>query len=116
MKAPIGSQHGLGKALAVAEIAFDALEWSAGQAAQIGSGPQERSDSMSAGGQFMDQVSADETRSAGNEAVHPAPMLGVYRWHFKPNIPASSTFRSSRTRFHGLSFLEISTSFGALDL
>src|SRR5436309_4267638 len=97
MKAPIGSQHGLGKGLAVAEIAFDALERSARQAAHVGSGPQKRLDAMTAGGQFVHQVSADETRSARNKAVHTAPMLGVYRRYFKPNIPALAAFLSALT-------------------
>src|SRR5258706_15455117 len=92
MKAPIGSKHGLGKGLAVGEIAFDALEWSARQAAHIGSGPQKRFDAMAPGSQFMHKISADETRSAGNKAVHTTPMVGVCPCHFKPNIPAFDLF------------------------
>ena len=73
MKAPIAPAHGLLQPLAVAHVPLDRLESRAGQTSQIGSRPQQRLYSMAAYDQFMHQVRANKSRSAGDEAVHALP-------------------------------------------
>ena len=70
MKTPIAPAQNLLETRSLADVSLDRLKRCAGQAAQIGARPQQRFHSMASCGQFMHQVSADEPRCAGNEAIH----------------------------------------------
>ena len=59
-----------GELFAVVHVAFDPFERHAGQPAGIAAGPEQGLDAMTVGDQFVDEIGADEARSAGDEAVH----------------------------------------------
>src|SRR6185436_100384 len=50
--------------------AFDAFEAGAMEAADVGGGPEQGADLMTAGVEGVDEVGADKTRGAGDKAVH----------------------------------------------
>src|SRR6185503_4078079 len=81
METPVATAHRAREAVAVRDIAGDALHFSAGQAASVGIRTEQRLDAMATGIEFVNEVRADETRGAGDKTIH--------------GIAATSTFSSS---------------------
>ena len=70
MEAPIASFEPAGEGGGVEDVAFDDFEISAGESAPIAVGAKESFDAMAAGIEFVNEICADKTGSAGYETVH----------------------------------------------
>ncbi|EEF62981.1 Tetratricopeptide TPR_2 repeat protein [Pedosphaera parvula Ellin514] len=70
MKTPIAAAHGGGVGGRIRDIAGDAFEINALEAAEVGIGTQQCLDTMAVSDQFVDKVGANKTRGAGDKTIH----------------------------------------------
>jgi hypothetical protein len=105
VKAPVATAQASFEFVAVADITFEAVEGNTCESAGIAPGPQESPNLVTTRGEFMNQVGADESRGARDEAIH---KVGLKNFSALPKVRKGiGSGLPQATAFEGLAKLKV---------